>query len=99
MVNRYRRSYYLSSCRRIRLTLDSSMTYRSFRSAHPNPVHSDGSKIVVEVKFDSEHAEDADGTLSAFPFSFTKNSKYTDGVEHVFYQSRTPEGAGVRGRT
>lgn len=86
LVNRYRRSYWLSSCGRFRFTIDTDMSYRalfpyqnSFLRAVSTP-----RQTVLELKYarkDDAHASDV---TCFFPFRLGKNSKYVTGIELLY---------------
>jgi len=84
LLNRYERTYYLSSDKKYRVTLDNQMEFYSI-----NPIKdyfktfSDEEKRVVELKYDQHHADGAKDITKHFPFRVTKNSKYVIGVERI----------------
>lgn len=83
LVNRYSRNYFLSSDSKFRITIDSDMQCwdardgrRRFGSHWVDPV-----SIVLELKYATEAAADAQQISQHFPFRMTRNSKYCIGVE------------------
>jgi hypothetical protein len=84
LLNRYERTYYLSSDKKYRLTLDNKMEFYSI-----NPIRdffkifSDEEKTVVELKYNQQYADGARGITEHFPFRVTKNSKYVIGVDRI----------------
>ncbi len=81
MVNRYRRLYYGTRDGRVRVTIDTDLSY--FR-AEPRPTgrreRYDDPAVVVEIKF-AEHAAEAGHTVaSQFPLPLDKKSKYVTGI-------------------
>ena len=44
---------------------------------------SDEEKIVVELKYNDQHAKGARSITKNFPFRVTKSSKYVTGVERI----------------
>jgi hypothetical protein len=84
LLNRYERTYYLSSDKKYRLTLDNKMEFYSI-----NPIRdffkifSDEEKTVIELKYKQQYAEGVASITKHFPFRVTKNSKYVIGVERI----------------
>ena len=84
LLNRYKRTYYLSYDKKFRVTVDSEMEFYSI-----NPIReffktfSDERKTIVELKYDQEHFDNAKNITQSFPFRVTKNSKYVVGIERV----------------
>ena len=84
LLNRYKRSYYLSYDKKFRVTVDTEMEFYSI-----NPVReffktfSDERQTIMELKYDQEHFESAKNITQSFPFRVTKNSKYVVGIERV----------------
>ena len=83
LLNRYRRSYFLSSDSRFRLTVDSELEFRPVgRLASPQLFREvERGTVVVELKYDPELDVEAERIASAFPFRLTKSSKYAAGIE------------------
>lgn len=84
LLNRYKRTYYMSHDKKFRVTVDSEMEFYSI-----NPVKDffknffDERKTIVELKYDQEHLEHARSITQSFPFRVTKSSKYVVGIERV----------------
>jgi hypothetical protein len=83
LLNRYRRSYFLSSDGEIRLTLDTELRYFNARSGRNSFLSAciDRGVTVVELKYGPDADERARWAASRFPFRMTKSSKYVRGVE------------------
>jgi hypothetical protein len=83
LANRYRRHYLVSADGRFRLTVDCDLHYYG---VHPGsgafaawPLVPP--EIIVEVKFDPRHAEDAPWVTNHLPLRVTRCSKYVFGIE------------------
>ena len=83
LLNRYARRYFLSLDKKFRITIDDNITYyrmdnignlrEGFKTKDPD--------MILELKYDKEHANSADQISNFFPFRVTKNSKYMKGLE------------------
>ncbi len=86
LANRYRRKYFLDRSGKFRVTIDSDIAYYpllnvfDFESIEAK----DYSKVLVELKYDSEDHNRITDSIGYFPFRLTKNSKYVTGIE-IFY--------------
>jgi hypothetical protein len=85
LANRYRRHYYQSADRRFRMTIDTDLS-----SSRPGPAaqlqrpsfrHAPG--VIVELKFEPRHADDAADVTNALPFRLTRFSKYVAGIQQI----------------
>jgi hypothetical protein len=83
LVNRYRRAYYLSGSGRIRLTVDSCLEYCGVDGASGNraPGRRDPVSVVLELKYDPEHHDEAAVVTNGLPFRLARFSKYCRGIE------------------
>jgi hypothetical protein len=82
---RYLRHYYVSGDGRFRLTVDSKL---GFNSVHPgtgamNPVPAFFHPVILELKFDTQHAVDAANISNALPYRIKRCSKYVLGIDNV----------------
>ncbi len=75
--NRYKRTYYLSSDEKFRITIDQ---YISHRSAFSYETFITENKMVLEVKFDKKYEEESHFLFSHLPLRQSKNSKYSNGI-------------------
>jgi len=82
--NTYQRSYYLSQDEKFRVTIDSEQTFKlPFTDMSDlNAVHY---PIIIELKYDETHSEDSKSIKDFIPFRQTKNSKYTNGIEQLYF--------------
>lgn len=83
LLNRYRRSYYLSADGRFRLTIDSELAFQQTgRLTSPQLARElDRDTVVVELKYDPELDIEAARISSVFAFRLTKSSKYAAGIQ------------------
>ena len=85
LVNRYRRQYFRSADRQVRLTIDSNLAFFAFqrlansflaRVAVP-------ALVVLELKYSDTASEEAASVASLLPFRMTRMSKYVFGLNAV----------------
>jgi hypothetical protein len=82
LLNRYLRKYFLSSDKKIRLTVDQNQTFHhitQLSGVSYNKIYDD-CNIVLELKYESVYEEEAYKISSYFPFRLTKSSKYVRGL-------------------
>lgn len=88
LLNRYYRYYYASRDGNFRVTLDSQMSFYRVNSTIGNSfLHRqiNHHNLVVELKYDIDQDLNANRVASFFPFRVTKNSKYVEGIERVYF--------------
>ena len=87
LMNRYWRRYYLSRDGYFRLTLDSKLTYYRVDRLYNTFTHQqlNHNQQVLELKYDPEHDSLASRAASFLPFRLTRNSKYVQGIERVYF--------------
>ena len=86
LLNRYSRQYFKDISGNFRLTIDSNITYFRLQENFNRFVDTfKDNYVVVEVKYDEEHNENAAGVINTLPFRMTRNSKYVDGIA-AFYE-------------
>ena len=88
LLNRYDRYYYASRDGHFRVTLDSQMSFYRVNSSIGNSfIHRqiNHHNLVVEMKYDIDQDLNANKVASFFPFRVTKNSKYVEGIERVYF--------------
>jgi len=83
LLNRYRRRYFESGCRRYRITVDSELEFHPLNGSARGP--REGAKalraVVLEIKYARQDDCDADSISTHFPFLMSKMSKYVYGVD------------------
>lgn len=88
LFNRYYRHYYATHDGAFRLTLDTQMEYYKVNGLLGNRfVHRQRNyrDVVVELKYEVEQEQGANGVAGFFPFRVTRNSKYVQGIERVYF--------------
>jgi SPX domain protein involved in polyphosphate accumulation len=82
LLNQYRRYYFVSADGRFRLTVDSDFR---FGQAHRSPAKVRPARglpsVVLEVKFELQHATCAQWITDTFPFRIARCSKFILGTE------------------
>ena len=83
LLNRYRRRYFESADRKVRLTLDWD---REFSKINPSGLTFSqnwrlDNATIVELKYDPDSDQRAAEISNEFPFRLTKSSKYVQGLE------------------
>ena len=88
LVNRYYRWYFATLDGKYRVTVDTDLSYYRVGRLRSSFAHSqvDHSNIIVELKYLSQDEGSANRVSSHFPFRVTRNSKYVQGIERVFFQ-------------
>ena len=84
--NRYYRSYYTSSCRKVRVTLDSQqrvMDQRFFGLINTKWKGNALPYITVEVKFAPELTNYVSSMVDEIPMRYSRNSKYINAVNTI----------------
>lgn len=85
LVNHYRRQYFRSSDRQVRLTIDSDLAFFRFQR-HTNSFLAQvavPSLVVLELKYSDAASEAAAAVASDLPFRMTRMSKYVFGLHAV----------------
>ena len=88
LFNRYYRRYYASRDGHFRVTLDSEMAFYKANGVFGNAfIHRqmDDHELVVELKYEADQEAHANRVASFFPFRVTRNSKYVQGIERVYF--------------
>ena len=88
LFNRYYRHYYASQDGAFRVTMDTGLTFYKVNGAFGNLfVHRqvNARDVVVELKYEVEQEPRANRVAGFFPFRMTRNSKYVQGIERVYF--------------
>jgi len=82
LLNSYLRSYFGTTDGRFRITIDTHLNYHSLL-LYPDfkGYRVEEEAVIIELKYDGEHSQWADGITQFIPFRQTKSSKYVSGVE------------------
>ncbi len=85
LLNRYNRKYFLSDDKKIRVTIDSNLTFYRISYFHNTFLNksNDRETLVLEMKYDPEMDNLARNISTFFPFPLTKSSKYLQGLERI----------------
>ena len=84
LLNSYSRKYFLSSCKKIRLTYDSNLYYFNIKNYNNINLYSikDNSNI-IELKYDRKVEHVISSVTNSFPFRMSRNSKYVNGFNLI----------------
>ncbi|MDZ7291270.1 MAG: VTC domain-containing protein [candidate division KSB1 bacterium] len=87
LLNRYRRKYFQSADHDYRITIDSDMEFYMINARNNTFLHksADVVRTIVELKYDPDKDGGAEAITNFFPFRLSKNSKYADGIERLYY--------------
>ena len=84
LLNSYSRKYFLSSCKKIRLTYDSNLYYYNIRNYNNINLYSIKDKSnIIELKYDRKVENDISSVTNSFPFRMSRNSKYVNGFNLI----------------
>ena len=85
LLNQYRRYYFLSADGRFRLTVDSDFRFGAAYGSHikVRPARAGAPSVVLEVKFELQHATTAQWITETFPFRMARCSKFILGIERI----------------
>ncbi len=84
LLNSYSRKYFLSSCKKIRLTYDSNLYYFNIKNYNNINLYSikDQSNI-IELKYHQDEDNMVSKISNSFPFRMSRNSKYVNGFNFI----------------
>lgn len=88
LFNRYYRHYFASYDGAFRVTMDTELTFYKVNGLFGNLFahHQVNVRdLVVELKYEIEQEPQANRVAGFFPFRVTRNSKYVQGVERVYF--------------
>jgi len=88
LFNRYFRHYYATRDSAFRLTLDTQQTFYKVNGLFGNKFahrQVNTRDVVVELKYEIEQEPQANHISGFFPFRMTRNSKYVQGIERVYF--------------
>jgi len=86
LMNRYKRDYYLSADKKIRITIDKNVHYFDQRlGLKMNKIYQNISPdmLIMEVKVDAHNVDSAKNVTKDIYIQRTKNSKYVVGVSSI----------------
>ena len=88
LFNRYYRHYYASYDGAFRVTMDTQLSFYKVNGLFGNEFahrQVNARDVVVELKYEIEQEPRANRVAGFFPFRVTRNSKYVQGVERVYF--------------
>jgi SPX domain protein involved in polyphosphate accumulation len=87
LLNRYYRYYFATRDNRYRLTVDTDMSYFRVSRFNNQYIHhqADYRHVIVELKYAKDDDLEAQRVSGYFPFRVSKNSKYVQGIERVYF--------------
>ncbi len=81
LINAYQRSYFETSNKKYRITIDRKLQYFSLLNARKfTNFQIEDEAVILELKYDESLDEDAAFVLQHLPFRFSKSSKYVTGL-------------------
>lgn len=88
LFNRYYRHYFATHDGAFRLTIDTQQEFYKVNGLFGNTfVHrqSNARDVIVELKYEIDQEPQANRVSRFFPFRVTRNSKYVQGIERVYF--------------
>jgi hypothetical protein len=88
LFNRYHRHYYATHDGTFRLTVDTQLVFYKANGRFGNQFahHQENARgLIVELKYENEQEPQANRVAGYFPFRVTRNSKYVEGIERVYF--------------
>ena len=88
LLNCYQRGYYATRDNDFRVTVDYQQIFWKINMALGNPlIHRQKNfrDVIVELKYEIDKEPKADRAAGYFPFRVTRNSKYVEGIDRVFF--------------
>ena len=87
LLNSYSRSYYISNDKNYRITIDDKQSYYKIQKKNNSFNHSvkDNRSVILEIKYNDSNDDNVNLITNNFPFRMTKNSKYVNGVDAVYF--------------
>ncbi|WPP52370.1 polyphosphate polymerase domain-containing protein [Catalinimonas niigatensis] len=84
LINQYHRKYYASLDGKVRITVDSDISFRRFNFYANRGFIKAQVPVIVEVKYDQDDEEYGRQIGQMLPFRMTKFSKYQIGIEKTY---------------
>lgn len=81
----YLRTYLLSFDHKVRVTIDRSIQCKAIENYRLNATLIADDVIVLEFKYEQEHAQEAEDMMAALPFRLGKNSKYVNAIQSLYF--------------
>ena len=85
-MNSYYREYFISTDNKIRITLDSEMTFYDVGTESIIKINAvDNDYPLIELKYNSKLSSEGDNIANEIPFRINRHSKYILGVEKQLF--------------
>ena len=87
LLNNYKRKYFKSANNKFRITVDSLLKYYKVNLIFNNFINKmvDKESLIMELKYNQNLDDQVMNITNGFPFRLTKNSKYINGIEKLYY--------------
>ncbi|GGG22856.1 VTC domain-containing protein [Dokdonia pacifica] len=86
LYNSYERRYFLSNCKRYRITIDYNMTFYNPHFTNYEVSKAQLSDVVLELKYEVPHDKESRQLTQQLTSRLSKNSKYVRGVHLIHHQ-------------
>ena len=86
LYNSYERRYFLSDCKRYRITIDYNMTFYNPHFTNYEVSKAQLSDVVLELKYEVPHDKESRQLTQQLTSRLSKNSKYVRGVHLIHHQ-------------
>ncbi len=83
LLNQYKRKYFISANKILRLTLDYDIKYGRIDLSKSYFMASDRN-LIIEFKYNDSHEICINDAISLFPFRLSKSSKYLTGIQKTY---------------
>ena len=78
LINNYLRRYFISSCKKFRVTFDTNLNFYSFLGKKRRLIKT--KQNILEIKYDKNEMLNSGKITNYFPFRLSKSSKYVTGI-------------------
>ena len=86
LYNSYERRYFLSNCKKYRITIDYNMTFYNPHFTNYEVSKAQLSDVVLELKYEVPHDKESRQLTQQLTSRLSKNSKYVRGVHLIHHQ-------------
>ena len=83
LLNSYHRSYYESFDRKLRITIDNNLIYKSLLRKKHSLYGRCSNDSILELKYNHEHNDYVSNLASYLPLKLTKYSKFITGIQNT----------------
>ena len=78
LINNYVRRYFISSCKKFRITFDKNLNFYSFLGKKRRLIKT--KQHILEIKYDKNEMLNSGKITNYLPFRLSKSSKYVNGI-------------------